>query len=174
MSLAVVGLGYWGPNLARNVAATPGRAAGLVLRRAMPARSRAPQPRFRASALSGSLEEVLADAGSTACCWRRRCARTRELAVRVLAAGKHCFVEKPLATSSADAQRVVDAAAAAGRVLMVGHLLEYHPGVRALGGADRGRASSARSTTSTPTASTSASCARTRTRSGASAPTTSR
>ena len=55
-----------------------------------------------------------------------------ELAVRVLEAGKHCFVEKPLAVSVADAQRAVDAAAATGRTLMVGHLLEYHPGLRAL------------------------------------------
>ncbi len=55
-----------------------------------------------------------------------------ELAVRVLEAGKHCFVEKPLATTVADAQRAVDAAEAAGRILMVGHLLEYHPAVTRL------------------------------------------
>ena len=54
------------------------------------------------------------------------------LAVEVLAAGKHCFVEKPLAQSVADAERAVAAATASGRVLMVGHLLEYHPGVRRL------------------------------------------
>jgi predicted dehydrogenase len=47
----------------------------------------------------------------------------------VLEAGKHCFVEKPMAQSAADAEAVVAAAAAAGRTLMVGHLLEYHPGV---------------------------------------------
>jgi predicted dehydrogenase len=45
---------------------------------------------------------------------------------------KHCFVEKPLAQSVADGERVLEAARASGRVLMVGHLLEYHPGVRAL------------------------------------------
>ena len=55
-----------------------------------------------------------------------------DLAVQVLEAGKHCFVEKPLAQSSEDAERVVDAAAAADRILMVGHLLEYHPGVELL------------------------------------------
>ena len=55
-----------------------------------------------------------------------------DLAERVLAAGKHCFVEKPLAQSVGDAERVVAAAREAGRVLMVGHLLEYHPGVRQL------------------------------------------
>ncbi|MDE3132729.1 MAG: Gfo/Idh/MocA family oxidoreductase, partial [Acidobacteriota bacterium] len=55
-----------------------------------------------------------------------------ELAVQALQAGKHCFVEKPLAQSVADADRAVAAAASAGRVLMVGHLLEYHAGVRKL------------------------------------------
>jgi predicted dehydrogenase len=57
-----------------------------------------------------------------------------ELAVAVAEAGKHCFVEKPLATSAADAQRAVEAAERAGRILMVGHLLEYHPAVTRLKG----------------------------------------
>jgi predicted dehydrogenase len=55
-----------------------------------------------------------------------------DLAERVLDAGKHCFVEKPLATTVADAERAVAAAERAGRLLMVGHLLEYHPGVAKL------------------------------------------
>jgi predicted dehydrogenase len=54
------------------------------------------------------------------------------LAVRVLEAGKHCFVEKPLAQSVADAERALAAQRASGRVLMVGHLLEYHPGLAKL------------------------------------------
>src|SRR6185312_1054859 len=53
-------------------------------------------------------------------------------ATRVLAAGKQCFVEKPLAQSVSDAEQVVAAAREAGKVLMVGHLLEYHPGVEKL------------------------------------------
>src|SRR6185503_881005 len=54
------------------------------------------------------------------------------LATRVLEAGKHCFVEKPLAQSVADAERAVAAAERAGKVLMVGHLLEHHPAVAKL------------------------------------------
>jgi predicted dehydrogenase len=55
-----------------------------------------------------------------------------ELATAVAQAGKHCFVEKPLAVTVADAERAVAAAEAAGTVLMVGHLLEYHPAVARL------------------------------------------
>jgi predicted dehydrogenase len=55
-----------------------------------------------------------------------------ELATRVAQAGKHCFVEKPLATTTADAEAAVAAAAGAGKLLMVGHLLEYHPAVTRL------------------------------------------
>jgi predicted dehydrogenase len=50
----------------------------------------------------------------------------------VLGAGKHCFVEKPLGRSEQEAEAVVEAARASDRVLMVGHLLEYHPGVEQL------------------------------------------
>jgi len=50
----------------------------------------------------------------------------------VLDAGKHCFVEKPLAQSVEEAERAVAAAERSGRTLMVGHLLEYHPGVAKL------------------------------------------
>jgi len=50
----------------------------------------------------------------------------------VLEAGKHCLVEKPMAQSVAEAERVLAAARASDRTLMVGHLLEYHPAVRKL------------------------------------------
>ena len=55
------------------------------------------------------------------------------IATRALEAGKDCFVEKPLAQSVPDAQRLASLAENGGRVLMAGHLLEYHPGVVALG-----------------------------------------
>ncbi len=55
-----------------------------------------------------------------------------ELAIATARAGKHCFVEKPLATNAADAEAAVAAAAEAQTILMVGHLLEYHPAVARL------------------------------------------
>ncbi|MDP8967204.1 MAG: Gfo/Idh/MocA family oxidoreductase, partial [Actinomycetota bacterium] len=131
VGIGVVGLGYWGPNLARNIDQVPG--AELVWccdeREEVRERLAPKHPRTR---FTGRLEDLLADDGLDAVVLATPVPTHAELAVRVLAAGKHCFVEKPLAQSVADAERAVAAARAADRLLMVGHLLEYHPGVRKL------------------------------------------
>lgn len=49
------------------------------------------------------------------------------IAERALAAGRHCFIEKPLAVSVAEGQRLVDASRATGRILQVGHIFRFHP-----------------------------------------------
>jgi predicted dehydrogenase len=131
LSLAVVGLGYWGPNLARNVAQLPGVRLAWCCDSEPGARERI-APLLGSARFSDSLEQVLADRELDGVLLATPVATHAELAIRVLQAGKHCFVEKPLAQSVADAERVLEAARASGRVLMVGHLLEYHPGVRAL------------------------------------------
>ena len=129
--VGVVGLGYWGPNLARNFDRLPESELRWICDGAEPALARwAPEfPRARAT---GDLEELLADRELDAVVIATHVPTHAELAIRTLAAGKHCFVEKPLAQSAAEAERVAAAAADAGRVLMVGHLLEYHPGVQKL------------------------------------------
>src|SRR4051812_18969547 len=131
VSIGVVGLGYWGPNLARNFAALPGaRLAWLCDERAeMRERHGASFPQAR---LTGELDDLLDDPGLDAVVLATPVPTHAELAIRVLEAGKHCFVEKPLAQSVADAERAVAAAERSGRILMVGHLLEYHPGVAKL------------------------------------------
>ncbi|MEA2356571.1 MAG: hypothetical protein QOD61_2700, partial [Solirubrobacteraceae bacterium] len=131
VSVAVAGLGYWGPNLARNFDGL----AGCELRWCCdgdPAVRARLEPTLRRARFTDSLDEVLADPTLDAVVLATPVKTHADLAVRVLGAGKHCFVEKPLAQSVADAERVVEAAAAADRILMVGHLLEYHPGVRKL------------------------------------------
>jgi predicted dehydrogenase len=131
VSLAVVGLGYWGPNLARNVDAAAGARLAWCCDLDGELRARL-EPSFRGARFTDSLDEVLADEDLDGVLLATPVRTHAELAVRVLEAGKHCFVEKPLAQSVADAQRAVDAAVASGRILMVGHLLQYHPGVRQL------------------------------------------
>jgi predicted dehydrogenase len=131
VSVGVVGLGYWGPNLARNFE----RLRETELRWICDAseQSRAHwAPQFPNARVSAELDDLLADPELDAVAIATPVPLHADLAVRVLRAGKHCFVEKPLAQSVADAERVVDAAGESGKLLMVGHLLEYHPGVRKL------------------------------------------
>ncbi len=129
--IGVAGLGYWGPNLARNFAGLPDCELRWVCDASEPARDRAAL-QFPGARVTADLQELLDDPELDAVVLATPVPDHADHAVRVLEAGKHCFVEKPLAQSVADAERAVAAAAQADRLLMVGHLLEYHPGVRKL------------------------------------------
>ncbi|HXN39521.1 MAG TPA: Gfo/Idh/MocA family oxidoreductase [Solirubrobacteraceae bacterium] len=129
--VGVVGLGYWGPNLARNLAAIPGCELAWLCDASAHARERL-APYFPNARMTDTIEDLLDDDDLDAIVLATPVPTHAELAVAVARAGKHCFVEKPLATNAADAQRAVAAAERAGRVLMVGHLLEYHPAVTRL------------------------------------------
>ena len=129
--VGVAGLGYWGPNLARNFAAIGGCELTWLCDASEEARAKLASS-FPAARATGDLADLLADPELDAIVLATPVPTHAELAVAVAQAGKHCFVEKPLATSTADAERAVAAAQAAGRILMVGHLLEYHPAVARL------------------------------------------
>ncbi len=129
--VGVVGLGYWGPNLARNFAAIPGCELAWLCDASQVARERL-APSFPSARTTGDLDDLLGDAELDAVVLATPVPSHAALAVRVALAGKHCFVEKPLATTAADAEQAVAAAEQAGRILMVGHLLEYHPAVERL------------------------------------------
>jgi predicted dehydrogenase len=128
VSVGVVGLGYWGPNLARNFAALPECELAWCCDADAERRERL-AGQFPSARFTDDLDELLSDPALDAVVLATPVPTHGSLAVAVLEAGKHCFVEKPLAQSAADAERAVAAAAEAGRLLMVGHLLEYHPGV---------------------------------------------
>jgi predicted dehydrogenase len=129
--IGVVGLGYWGPNLARNFDRLPGSELRWICDQSEAARDRW-RPAFPGTRVTDDLDELLADPELDALVVATHVPSHAALAIRALGAGKHCFVEKPLAQSVGDAEQVVAAARDAGRVLMVGHLLEYHPGVEKL------------------------------------------
>jgi predicted dehydrogenase len=129
--VGVVGLGYWGPNLARNLASLPGAELRWCCDADDAIRARL-QPRHPGTRFTAALDDLLSDETLEAIVLATPVATHADLARRVLEAGKHCFVEKPLAQSVSDAERAVEAARAADRVLMVGHLLQYHPGVNKL------------------------------------------
>ena len=99
LRVAVAGLGYWGPNIARNLAALPNVELAWCCDALESNRDRAatmfPRTRF-----TGDLDEVLADDTVEAVALATPVPTHAELAIRVLEAGKHCFVEKPMAQSS--------------------------------------------------------------------------
>jgi predicted dehydrogenase len=127
-TVGVVGLGYWGPNLARNFDRLPDAELAWLCDASEDALERGAAA-FPSARTTTELDDLLADDALDAILIATPVPTHAELATRVLAAGKHCFVEKPLGRSEQEAEAVVEAARAANRVLMVGHLLEYHPGV---------------------------------------------
>jgi predicted dehydrogenase len=130
-TVGVVGLGYWGPNLARNFDRLPDAELAWLCDSSEEALERWGRA-FHSARTSSRLDDLLDDASLDAVVVATPVSTHAALAARVLAAGKHCFVEKPLALSAREAEEVIEAARAAERVLMVGHLLEYHPGVERL------------------------------------------
>lgn len=131
LRVGVVGLGYWGPNLARNFHGLTDAELVWCCDASEAARARA-APMVPGARMTDRLEDLLEDESLDAIVLATPVPTHGDLAVKVLEAGKHCFVEKPLAQSVADAECAVQAAERAGRTLMVGHLLEYHPGIAKL------------------------------------------
>jgi len=126
--VGVVGLGYWGPNLARNFAAIPGVELAWCCDASEQSRTRW-APSFQTARFTADIDDLLSDDALDGIVLATPVPTHGPLAERVLDAGKHCLVEKPLAYTVADAERAVAAAERSGRILMVGHLLVYHPGV---------------------------------------------
>jgi UDP-2-acetamido-3-amino-2,3-dideoxy-glucuronate N-acetyltransferase len=120
--LAVVGCGHWGRNLVRNYQRL-GALAAVV--EADPARAREQAAQAGVPALA--FEEALRRPEIAAVALATPAESHAAMALQALAAGKHVFVEKPLALGVSEGQEVVEVAAASTRVLMVGHLLRYHP-----------------------------------------------
>ena len=128
VTVAVAGLGYWGPNLARNMDALPEARLSWICDRSSE-RLDAARGCFPDARATESIEELLEDEALEAVAIATPVPTHATLARRCLEAGKHVLVEKPLAQSSPEAEEAVSAAREHGRVLIVGHLLEYHPGV---------------------------------------------
>lgn len=128
VTLGVVGLGYWGPNLVRNFARLPGSNLKYCcdLDEGRRAKAAAQNPGVT---MTARYEDLLEDDELQAVVVATSVPTHQELAARALDAGKHVFVEKPLALTVAQAEDLVAKAEAAGLTLMVGHLLMYHPAV---------------------------------------------
>ncbi len=129
--IGLAGLGYWGPNLARIFDDLPdARLARLC--DADEGRLSRYVPRYPDARATTRFEDLVADDRLDAVVIATPVVTHFELARSALLAGKHVFVEKPLAASSERAEELVALAEERDVVLMPGHLLLYHPGVAKL------------------------------------------
>jgi predicted dehydrogenase len=129
--VAVAGLGYWGPNLLR-VLADDNDVEVRWMCDLDPSRLARFHRRYPGARITTSFEEVLLDPEVDAVFIVTPVFTHFELAAASLRAGKHTFVEKPLAPSHALADELVALAGELGLVLMCGHTFVYSPPVRAL------------------------------------------
>jgi predicted dehydrogenase len=128
INLAVVGYGYWGPNIVRNVMERP-ELGMWGLCELDPDRVQKFSSRYPGVHTTGSFDEVLADPTVDAVSIATPPATHYALAEKALRAGKHVLVEKPLATSAADAAALIELAERSELVLMPGHTFLYSPPV---------------------------------------------
>jgi predicted dehydrogenase len=128
ITVGVIGYGYWGPNLVRNFAEVRDARVGFVtdLRRDRLELASARYPYIRTST---DHRDLINDPQIDAVVIATTVDSHFDLANGALAAGKHVLVEKPLTSSSEQAQRLIDAAARRGLVLMVDHTFVYTPAV---------------------------------------------
>ena len=126
--IAQVGYGYWGPNLARNFYQTPGAELAYVVDASEEAQARVRQ--LYPCQTTPDLAVALSDPTVTAVAIATPARSHHALVRRALEAGKHVFVEKPLAMSSVEARELIAIATARQLTLMVGHVFEYNPAVR--------------------------------------------
>jgi predicted dehydrogenase len=131
VSVGVVGLGYWGPNLARAFAGLPEAELRWLCDQSPDAqgRFRALYPSVR---ITPDFDDLLNDETLDAVVIATPAVTHHELAGRAIDAGKHVLVEKPLALRGDHADDLVRRAARADRHLMVGHVLLFHPAVTLL------------------------------------------
>ncbi len=120
--VGVVGCGHWGRNLVRNFAELKALAAICDTN---PSQAEAMARQFGVAARSWN--EMLDDPSISSVVVAAPAAAHGTLARQALTAGKHVLVEKPLALDLAEANELCAIAGERGRILMVGHLLQYHP-----------------------------------------------
>src|SRR5208337_3512137 len=124
--VAVVGVGYWGKNLVRNFNEL---GALEVLFDADPAAEATCRSRYEGVRFASDYAKLLSDPSIHAVALATPAVTHYELAKAALEAGKDVLVEKPLAIDVKHGEELVKLAETRGRILMVGHILRYHPAI---------------------------------------------
>ena len=129
IKIGVIGYGYWGPNLVRNFAETPGAIVAAVADTDAD-KLAIVQRRFPAVKTTTNYQDLLADPSIDAIAIATPVSAHFELGMAVLGAGKHLWLEKPMAETSVQARKLVDEAERRQRVLFVDHTFVYTGAVR--------------------------------------------
>ena len=127
--VAVVGYGYWGPNLARNFSDARGGQLAAICD-ARPEKQEQARSRHPGAKVTGDFDAILSDPDIDAVALATPVSTHAPLAIKALQAGKHVLVEKPLAGSSAEALAVVREAERLKLTLMTDHTFVYMGAVR--------------------------------------------
>src|SRR5262249_2731018 len=129
MRIAVVGAGYWGVNLVRVF-----NQLGVLYKVCdfSPVRLQQLAGQYPDIPMEGSIEAVVDDQKVAGVGTPPPAETHYKIARRALLAGKDVFVEKPLTLRCEEAEQLTNLAESQGRILMVGHLLEFHPAIARL------------------------------------------
>lgn len=142
INIGVVGYGYWGPNLVRNFAELSA-AAVVAVADADPTKLATVARRYPAVRTTADFHELVRDPAIDAIAIATPVSSHFELGMAALKAGKHLWLEKPMAETSLQARKLVDEAERRKRVLMVDHTFIYTGAVRkmaeVIGAGDLGR-----------------------------------
>jgi len=131
LGIAIVGAGYWGPNLLRNFCASPDAQVHWLCDLDTE-RARRVVGRYSTVGVTGDLDQVLTDPAVDAVVIATPAGSHAAIGLAALEAGKHVLIEKPLATTYADGVKLVELAEERGLVLMCDHTYCYTPAVQEL------------------------------------------
>lgn len=129
VNIGIIGYGYWGPNLVRNFSDTPGMRVAAVAD-LDPRKLDQVKRRYPAVHTTTQFRELIADPSIDAIAIATPVSSHYQLGMEALAAGKHVWLEKPIAETAEQARRLVDEADKRGLVLIVDHTFIYTPAVR--------------------------------------------
>lgn len=130
--VALIGFGHWGPNYARILAGTLSGARLVACAEPSAGRLAAFERQYPSARAYADYHRLLSDGDVDAVIVATPTSTHREVAEDCLRAGIHVLVEKPLASTTADAESIVSVARELNRTLMVGHTFLFNPAVRAI------------------------------------------
>jgi len=132
LRVAIIGFGHWGPNYARILAGTMSNARLAACAEPSAGRLATFERQYPAARAYADYRRLLNDGDLDAVIVATPTSTHTQVAEECLRAGLHVLVEKPLASSVADAEAMIATARETGRTLMVGHTFLFNPAVRAI------------------------------------------